>query len=138
MLSNRNYSENRCVPKIAYMYIIYVKRYNINMSLENMKNNIVNKFDKNLETTSVELGDKLGNILSHPAISTNELAGIREHLASVFNIVNNELPENPEKLSLVQEKLMRVGEGYDVSGPEFEGFRRELAFIINYSQHNME
>ena len=111
------------------------------MNMENMKNNIINKFDKkeeNFEEKTVVLVNKINSLLSHPAITINDFAGIREHLGSAFNIVNNELPENPEKLELVQDKLMRIGDGYDISGSEFESFRRELAAAIDYSHHNME
>lgn len=81
--------------------------------------------------------DKLFKLAESPEIATHQYAGIRQHLGEIATIVNNELEGSNEKIYLISEKLLRVGSGYDISGAEFEQFRRSLAATENYVNHKM-
>lgn len=98
-----------------------------------MKESIPNNTESFKEKVS-QLASKLLKLSDDPILFSgdpNKYAGLRQHIGSVFNIVNNELILDPSKIDLVDGKALTIGDGYDISTREFDGFRTALAYILN-------
>lgn len=113
-------------------------------NLGNKVGSIINKFDKDSDKKEIfsahieTLSNKLMSLLDDPAISSHDFGGLRDQIAYLLNMVNNDLPSKSELLGTVSQKAMNIGNGYNLSDPKFEQFRRALASIQNFVNQKMQ